>query len=94
MGINYDPQMKQPKNKNKIRNKSPWLTAESAHYVRASRRRTVATLQPHSGVAWWREILPKGKAKSSVPGFSLCVEEGGAWIRDIHELLDRDEWLG
>lgn len=74
MGINYDPQMKQAKNKNKIRNKSPWLTAESAHYVRASRRRTVATLQPHSGVAALvKGNPPRGQGQEQCTRFlTLC----------------------
>lgn len=70
MGINYDPQMKQAKNKNKIRNKSSWLTAESAQYVRASCRRTVATLQPHSGVAALvKGNPPKGQGQEQCTWF-------------------------
>lgn len=69
MGINYDSQMKQG-NKNKIRNKSSWFTAESAQYVRARWRRTVATLQPHSGVATLvKGNPPKGQGQEQCTWF-------------------------
>ena len=97
MGINYDPQMKQAKNKNKIRNKSSWLTAESAQYVRASCRRTVATLQPHSGVAALvKGNPPNGQNFEWFTQLSTLCERGNGQSRGyilIHELWPMFGWM-